>query len=248
MSVTSRYKDAWEGFWREAPDEQGAVFWDAEPALTAARHLAHFAARIDRPDLPLVDLGCGNGTQTRYLAARYPKVTGVDLSLAAVEHARSQDTDGEAEFEQLDAADTKAVDELHSRLGDANVYVRGVLHQCEPADRRPVADAIATLLGAQGRAFVVELAEAAKPVLMGLAQSPAGPPPKLRPVFAHGIAPGELSDAALVDLLTAAGLTVLAEGELPLTTTEYTADGRRIELPSRWLVVGQAGSEGPKAP
>ncbi|WP_406505191.1 class I SAM-dependent methyltransferase [Streptomyces sp. NBC_00212] len=248
MSVTSRYKDAWEGFWREAPDEQGAVFWDAEPALTAARHLAHFAARIDRPDLPLVDLGCGNGTQTRYLAARYPKVTGVDLSHAAVEHARSQDPDSEAEFEQLDAADTKAVDELHSRLGDANVYVRGVLHQCEPADRRPVADAIATLLGAQGRAFVVELAEAAKPVLMGLAQSPAGPPPKLRPVFAHGIAPGEVSDAALVDLLTAAGLTVLAEGELPLTTTEYTADGRRIELPSRWLVVGRAGSEGPKAP
>jgi SAM-dependent methyltransferase len=239
MSVTSRYKDAWEGFWREAPDEQGAVFWDAEPALTAARHLAHFAARIDHPDLPLVDLGCGNGTQTRYLAARYPKVTGVDLSLAAVEHARSQDPDGEAEFEQLDAADTKAVDELHTRLGDANVYVRGVLHQCEAADRRPVADAIATLLGTDGRAFVVELAEAAKPVLMGLAQSPAGPPPKLRPVFAHGIAPGEVSDAALVELLTTAGLTVLAEGELPLTTTEYTADGRRIELPSRWLVVGR---------
>ncbi|WP_438290773.1 class I SAM-dependent methyltransferase [Streptomyces sp. HUAS TT7] len=248
MSVTSRYKDAWEGFWREAPDEQGAVFWDAEPALTAARHLAHFAARIDRPGLPLVDLGCGNGTQTRYLAARYPKVTGVDLSLAAVEHARSQDPDGEAEFEQLDAADTKAVDELHTRIGDANVYVRGVLHQCEAADRQPVADAIATLVGTDGRAFVVELAEAAKPVLMGLAQSPAGPPPKLRPVFAHGIAPGELSDAALVELLTTAGLTVLAEGELPLTTTEYTADGRRIELPSRWLVVSPAGSEGSKGP
>uniref|UniRef100_A0AAU2UZG0 Class I SAM-dependent methyltransferase n=1 Tax=Streptomyces sp. NBC_00003 TaxID=2903608 RepID=A0AAU2UZG0_9ACTN len=248
MSVTSRYKDAWEGFWREAPDEQGAVFWDAEPALTAARHLAHFGARIDRPDLPLVDLGCGNGTQTRYLAARYPKVTGVDLSPAAVEHARSQDPDGEVEFEQLDATDSKAVHELHTRLGDANVYVRGVLHQCEPADRQPVADAIATLLGTHGRAFVVELAEAAKPVLMGLAQSPAGPPPKLRPVFAHGIAPGEVSDAALVELLTTAGLTVLAQGELPLTTTEYTADGRRIELPSRWLVVGPSGIEGPKAP
>ena len=32
MSVTSRYREAWEGFWREAPEEQGAVFWDAEPA------------------------------------------------------------------------------------------------------------------------------------------------------------------------------------------------------------------------
>ncbi|MFF4182873.1 class I SAM-dependent methyltransferase [Streptomyces sp. NPDC001691] len=247
MSVTSRYKDAWEGFWREAPDEPGAVFWDAEPALTAARHLAHFGARIDRPELPLVDLGCGNGTQTRYLAGRFPKVIGTDLSLAAVEHARHQVPSEEAEFEQLDATDAKAVHELHARVGDANVYVRGVLHQCEPADRQPVADAIATLIGTHGRACVVELAEAAKPVLMGLAQSPAGPPPKLRPVFAHGIAPGEVSDSALVDLLTTAGLTVLAEGELPLTTTEYDPDGRRIELPSRWLVLGPSGSDGAPA-
>ncbi|MFE4858562.1 class I SAM-dependent methyltransferase [Streptomyces sp. NPDC056670] len=242
MSVTSKYLDAWEGFWREAPDEQGAVFWDAEPALTAARHLAHFAARIDRPELPLVDLGCGNGTQTRYLAARYPRVTGVDLSLAAIEHARGQDPDGEAEFEQLDAADPKAVQELHGRLGDANVYVRGLLHQCEPADRQPVADAVATLLGEHGRGFVVELAEAAKAVLAGLAQSPQGPPPKLRPVFAHGLTPGEVSDAALGQLLTDAGLSVVAEGQLPLISTEYTADGRRIELPARWLVVARAGA------
>ncbi|MEU9191769.1 class I SAM-dependent methyltransferase [Streptomyces hundungensis] len=244
MSVTSKYLDAWEGFWREAPDEAGAVLWDAEPALTAARHLAHFAARIDHPDLPLVDLGCGNGTQTRYLAARYARVTGVDLSLAAVEHARSQDPDGQARFEQLDATDPKAVQALHDRLGDANVYVRGVLHQCEPADRQPLADAVATLLGRDGRAFVVELAEAAKPVLMGLAQSPQGPPPKLRPVFAHGIAPGEVSDAALVGHFTEAGLRVVAEGELPLVTTEYTPDGRRIELPSKWLVLARPASDG----
>ncbi|MFG3281970.1 class I SAM-dependent methyltransferase [Streptomyces sp. NPDC048111] len=248
MSVTSKYLDAWEGFWREAPDEQGAVFWDAEPALTAARHLAHFAPRIDRPDLPMVDMGCGNGTQTRYLAARYENVLGVDLSSAAVEHARDQDTGAEAEFEQLDATDPKAVHELHGRLGDANVYVRGVLHQCEPADRQLVADAVATLLGEHGRAFVVELAEAAKPVLLKLAQSPQGPPPKLRPVFAHGIAPGEVSDAALVQLLTNAGLSVTAQGELPLITTEYTADGRRIELPSRWLVVGRAPHGGGTKP
>jgi hypothetical protein len=28
-----------------------------------------------------------------------------------------------------------------------------------------------------------------------------------------------------------AGLTVLASGELPLTTTEYAPDGRRAQLP-----------------
>ncbi|MEU4347241.1 class I SAM-dependent methyltransferase [Streptomyces sp. NPDC023838] len=241
MSVTSRYKDAWDGFWNAAPDEQGAVFWDAEPALTAGPHLALFEPHLADLALPMVDLGCGNGTQSRFFADRYDSVVGVDLSSAAVERARSQDPDGRVRFDQLDATDEKAVHELHARLGDANVYVRGVLHQCEPADRQPLADAVATLVGTRGRALLVELAEAAKPVLMGLAQDPAGAPPKLRPVFAHGLTPVDVADAAVPALLGAAGLTVVARGELPLTTTEYRPDGTRIALPSTWWVVGRTG-------
>ncbi len=79
MSVTSRYREAWEGFWREAPDEPGAVIWDAEPALTTAVHLALFVPHLAAPGLPVVDLGCGNGTQTRFLADCFPRVLGVDL-------------------------------------------------------------------------------------------------------------------------------------------------------------------------
>ncbi|WP_030040777.1 class I SAM-dependent methyltransferase, partial [Streptomyces resistomycificus] len=94
MSVTSRYREAWEGFWREAPAEQGAVFWDAEPILTAGAHLALFEPQLAEHGLPLVDLGCGNGTQTRFLADRFPRVLGVDLSAAALDHARRADPAG----------------------------------------------------------------------------------------------------------------------------------------------------------
>jgi hypothetical protein len=86
----------------------------------------------------------------------------------------------------------------------------------------------------------VELAEAAKGVLAGIAQGPGGPPPKLGAVFAHGIAPGEVEDAAVPGYFAAAGLTVLAAGEEPLATAEFRADGARIEVPSRWLVAGMA--------
>jgi SAM-dependent methyltransferase len=239
MSVTSRYRSAWEGFWREAPEEQGAVFWDAEPAVTAGVHVALFEPHLTDPGLPLVDLGCGNGTQTRFLADRFPRVLGTDISEAALDHARHADPGGQAGYRLLDAAEKSEAQALHAELGDANVYMRGVLHQCEPDDRQPVIDTIATLVGSRGRAFLVELSEAARPVLGGLAQSPSGPPPKLAPVFRHGIAPGEVADAAVPEYLRNAGLTVLASGELPLTTTETAPDGERIVLPSRWVLAGR---------
>ncbi|MFJ6618723.1 class I SAM-dependent methyltransferase [Kitasatospora sp. NPDC091335] len=240
MSVTNRYRDAWEGFWRDAPEEPGSVIWDAAPALSAERHLTLFRPHLADPTLPVVDLGCGNGTQTRFLAEHFPLVLGVDLSAAALDRARRGDPAGRAEFTRLDATDAEAVRALHHRLGDANVYVRGVIHQSDPADRPAVAEAVATLLGVRGRAFVFELSEAAKEVLTGLARGADGPPPKLRPVFSHGLTPAEVADAAFPELFRAAGLTVLATGDLPLATTETAPDGTRIDLPAHWLVAGPA--------
>ncbi|MFF3935993.1 class I SAM-dependent methyltransferase [Streptomyces phaeofaciens] len=240
MSVTMRYREAWEGFWREASEEPGAVFWDADPKVTAARHLALFEPRLLDSGLPMVDLGCGNGTQTRFLADRFRHVVGVDLSTAALDHARRADPAGQAAYRLLDAVEKGAAETLHAELGDANVYMRGVLHQCESADRQPLVDGIAALVGERGRAFLVEPAEAAGPVLGGLAQSPDGPPPKLAPIFRHGIAPGEVADDAMPVHLAAAGLAVLASGDMPLVTTEFTSDGTRIELPSKWFVVGRS--------
>ncbi|MEU2597608.1 class I SAM-dependent methyltransferase [Streptomyces hirsutus] len=241
MSVTSRYREAWEGFWREAPGGQGGVFWDAEPALTAARHLALFEPHLSDPGLPMVDLGCGNGTQTRFLADRFPHVVGADLSAAALDHARRADPAGRASYRQLDAAEKGEAQDLHAELGDVNVYVRGVLHQCEAGERQPLADGIATLVGDRGRAFLVEPAEAAGALLQSLTASPAGPPPKVAAVFRHGIAPGRMADDEVPEFLAAAGLTLLASGTAPLTTTEYAPDGSRIELPSGWYVTGRAG-------
>ncbi|MFD7703111.1 methyltransferase domain-containing protein [Streptomyces caelestis] len=240
MSVTGRHREAWEGFWREAPKEPGAVFWDAEPALTAARHLALFEPHLTDPGLPLIDLGCGNGTQTRFLADRFPHVLGADLSAAALDRARAADPAGRAAYRRLDAVEKAESQALHAELGDANVYMRGVLHQCAADDRQALVDGIATVVGDRGRAFLVEPSEAAGAVLRALATGPGGPPPALAPVLRHGLAPGEVDDAAVPEFLTAAGLTVLASGTLPLTTTERRPDGTRVVLPSLWFVTGRA--------
>ncbi|MGW3244613.1 class I SAM-dependent methyltransferase [Streptomyces sp. NPDC001070] len=240
MDVTGKNTKAWESFWQDAPGEPGAVFWDAEAEVTAALHLPLFADYFD-PSLPVVDLGCGNGTQTRFLAGRYGRAVGVDLAEAAIGHARRQDPGGVAEYRQLDAADLDAVRRLSEELGDANVYMRGVLHQCLPEERAPLVEGIAVLTGGRGRAFADELAASAKEVLMGIAQGPGGPPAKLAAVFSHGIAPAEMPDETIPELFRAAGLRVLARGEAALTTTERRADGSRIEVPTNWLVAGGNG-------
>lgn len=40
-------------------------------------------------------------------------------------------------------------------------------------------------------------------------------------------------------------LAVLATGEMPLSLTEFTAEGARTELSARWLVVGPDSPDSP---
>jgi hypothetical protein len=139
----------------------------------------------------------------------------------------------------MDAADTEAVRELHRELGDADVYMRGVLHQSLPEDRTRVAASVAALVGDRGRALVVEPSAAAKQVLMRMMGRAEGPPPALEAVFGHGIAPMEMPDDSLPALFHEAGLSVLEGGSMPLVLTVSEDDGSRTVLPSNWLVVGR---------
>jgi SAM-dependent methyltransferase len=239
MNVPEDYKNAWESYWRETTDAPGEAIWDSDPSLAAEPHTELLLPYADAA-LPIADLGCGNGTQTRYLAGRFAKAVGVDLSHAAIEHARRADAAGVAEFEQLNLVDGAAVRELHRRLGDCHVYMRAVIHQSRPENRAAVADAVAELVGRRGRAFVVELVSASRDVLRQAAEGPDGPPPKLRRVFAHGLKPADASDDEVPALLAEAGLDIFTSGDTALAQTEYLADGTRIELPARWFVVGRS--------
>lgn len=240
MTLTGRYVHAWESYWGDTPYTPGAAIWDTDPSLTAAPHLELFAPHADAA-LPVVDVGCGNGTQTRYLARHFTRAVGIDVSHAGIAHARRADTGRTVDFRQTDATDTDAVRALHERLGDSNVYLRAVMHQSDPSDRPLVAAAVAELVGERGRAFVAELTSEAKTVLRELVREPGGPPPKLARVFAHGLRPADSADHEVPDLLRASGLTVLAQGRTALAQTEFRADGSRIELPAQWLIVGRTG-------
>ncbi|MFF0780173.1 class I SAM-dependent methyltransferase [Streptomyces sp. NPDC003720] len=238
MNVSDNYRDNWESYWRETADGTGEAIWDSDPSLSAEPHSALLLPYADT-GRPIVDLGCGNGTQTRFLATRFARAVGVDLSHAAVEHARRAANGGPVEFQQLDLTDGGAVRELHERLGDSNVYMRAVIHQSEPHARAAVAAAVAELLGSEGRAFVVELTSGSRDVLKQAAGGPEGPGPKLRRVFDHGLKPADADDEEIPRLLGEAGLEILATGETTVPQTEHLADGTRIDLPARWFVLAR---------
>ncbi|MEV4441853.1 class I SAM-dependent methyltransferase [Streptomyces sp. NPDC049577] len=239
MSVSDRYLHAWEGFWEATSDEPGDAIWDSDPSGTAEPHLELFAPHAD-PALPVVDLGCGNGTRTRHLATHFRRAIGVDLSRAAVERARRADRTASAEFERLNLVDTPAVRALHERLGDCNVYMRAVIHQSDPSDRARVAAAVAELTGTRGRAFVVELVTAAREVLRRATEAPGGPPAKLRRVYDHDLRPAIAEDGEVARLLIAAGLETVAGGHTDLIMTEPGPDGTPIALPAQWFVLRRA--------
>ncbi|WP_240957573.1 class I SAM-dependent methyltransferase [Streptomyces barkulensis] len=226
-----------------------------DPAITAAVHMPIFEKHF-APDLPLVDADCGNGAQTVFLAGRFHPCVGIDRSAAVLERARTAVGEGAGgrsapDFRQLDAADPAAMRRLHDELGDANVYLRGVLRRSGPAGRARVAESVAALVGERGRAFVVEPAPEADAALArgAGAAHPTEPPgspdtpdtpglPDLPHTPGAPQIPGE-EPAEQAGPFTAAGLKVLAGGSLPLSTTDFEPDGSRLDLPSNWLVVGR---------
>src|SRR5712691_7083703 len=101
MTSANRYLTAWERFWSTATGAPGEIFWDAAPLHAAQQDLVLFHDYVD-PQLPLIDLGCGNGTQTRFLADHFARVLGTEISPAAVEIARAQNSAPNISYRILD--------------------------------------------------------------------------------------------------------------------------------------------------
>src|SRR2546423_3366961 len=222
-----------ERFWSELPTGADEAVWASDPSTNAAVPLPWFQPHF-ASDLPLLDVGCGNGTQTVFLAEHYSRVLGLEVSESAVQSAKQ--TYPGVEFRQYDLLDEEATKALHSELGDCNIYVRAVLHPL-PDERRAIAVAnLAFLLGKRGGLFVIELAKAAKDVF-GAALA-AGPDsvPKLRRVLSYGITPANLEDGMLEQLFENAGIEVVDHGSSLLLSTDRLADGEQLKAPLNYVV------------
>ncbi|MFI6019416.1 class I SAM-dependent methyltransferase [Streptomyces sp. NPDC051287] len=227
----------WDAFWSTLPAEPGAALWDSSPRLTAARHLPLFRHHAD-PALPLVDLGCGSGRQTQWLARHFGRVVGLDIAEAAVDLAAASHAAPNVVYRRADLLDRGTAAAVRADLGDANVYMRGVLHQLAPDDRTGMLATIRLLLGATGVLFAQELTERTgwyvAELLAGGADLPKTAGLAAHFDFGARIAPAH--DGRLRLLFEDNGFDVVADGDIALHTTERTPDGRPLELPTRYVV------------
>ncbi|MDH5738893.1 MAG: class I SAM-dependent methyltransferase [Nitrospira sp.] len=234
MTSTNRYLTSWEGFWSTTTGTPGEIFWDADPAYAAQQDLALFHSYAD-PQLPLIDLGCGNGTQTRFLSDHFARVIGTEIAPAAIEIARKNNAAPNVSYRVLDVLNLHDAGALHEEIGDANVYMRGVLHQLSPTDQVTAVQSIERLLGKKGVLYMIELSSAAEPFFERLIQQ-HGPPPGLARVFQHQITPGLLHENKMESLFPSDRLTRLGTGASHIRTVHMLPTGEVVKVPAFYAI------------
>lgn len=151
-------RDGWGRFWRAvgSTGDGGDVLWDSSNPGESEQHLPIVLQHLDR-SMPVIDIGCGNGRQSRLLAEHFPAVVGVDLSAEAIALAEKESAGiGNLRFEVLDLLADNAGARLAGLFTEANIFVRGVFHVMPPHGQQQVARALRAVLGARGRVFLAE--------------------------------------------------------------------------------------------
>ncbi len=149
---------AWNRYWSGVTSTGvgGDVLWDSAELTETASYRPLIDEYFD-PAIPVIDVGCGNGSFTRYLADLFPVTVGVDLSTSAIELARDQSRQRPGlQFRQIDATVPGATADLAAEFGPANVFVRGVFHILTTAARAELARNLLPLVGDKGRVLLVE--------------------------------------------------------------------------------------------
>lgn len=235
---------AWEGYWRgvRSTGRSGDVLWDAGAQRERDQYAQHLLAHFD-PALPVVDVGCGNGTHTRWLAGLFPSVLGVDVSAGAIDRARQESDDvPNAEYAVLDATAGDAGTRLVERLGPANVFVRGVFHVLKPNRQKALAASLHTVVGGGGRLFLAETNFRGNSLgyLAELGATRAHMPRQLQRALEHLPRPGHFGPQERARRFPAASWRLVVDGPAEIEVVPMNDAGRPQQVPGYFAVMAGA--------
>jgi SAM-dependent methyltransferase len=223
----------WQEFW-SGLDPTGVPPWDTAPTGQTGTWFRRLADRID-PTLPIVDVACGNGNQTRWMAAQHAMSTyGIDVSSAAIARAQGLHNadDPAVDYRVGDILDHERIAKLSDEVGPANVFARFLLHHLrDTSDRTAAIRGLAMFAGRRGRIFNLELVDPDQDDLAAYAERE----PVMRDLLKVGLRPGRLTHTELLRLYHDAGLQVEIFEATTFALPQPRHDGSPFEFPIEWV-------------
>jgi SAM-dependent methyltransferase len=228
MAETEKQQLQWEEYWSETKSiaqssyPEARPIWDNDAEYAAGSDIPRFKSLVD-PSLPIVDFGCGNGTQAALLAKHFGRVIGTDVAQSAVVLAAQANPGPNLSYEVLDALSLTDMQKFHDRFGDLNLYVRTVAHQFGPDERLILGRGLRTLMGERGTTYIVELGPRSPEYFQNWIQT-NGMPRKLMRIVSKGIQPGPVGRADIDNMFPKSEFEVLSEGECTIPNALMSSD------------------------
>jgi ubiquinone/menaquinone biosynthesis C-methylase UbiE len=185
-STSQYYKSNWEAYYKTMACETSQIPWDVTPDKASKLDLKLMSHYFKR-SLPLVDIGCGIGTQSMFLKKHFDVVIGIDISDEAIKIANQKYENENVEFCTLDILNIDEIKTFSINHGPCNLYMRGMLQQILEIDRLKFTEAIKILLQDTGKLYFTELSTDAGVFFLDLKRKLGQFPPQLQRVLTEKV-------------------------------------------------------------
>lgn len=185
-SSSKYYKSSWEAYYKTIAYETSQIPWDVTPDKASKLDL-EIITQYFKSSLPLVDIGCGIGTQSMFLKKHFDVVIGTDISEEAIKIANQKYGNENIEFCTLDILNIDEIKTFSNNYGPCNLYMRGMLQQILEVDREKFTKAIKILLQNNGKLYFTELSTDAGIFFLDLKRKLGKFPPQLQRVLTEKV-------------------------------------------------------------
>lgn len=229
------YGENWDKYYQRTYREmKKKALWDVPPDEAVGLDLPVFKSQF-LAGLPLIDLGCGTGTQTAHLAQHFEQVLGVDVAAEAISVARENFPDPKNfSFGVLDVTDVEGAKKVRLQLDnqDANIYMRGVLHQIKEEDLGKFHEVLSILIGKTGQLYCVEVSDRIREYFEQSADDFSKLPRHMQRVFISNLPPKGVSLENLTTFFPEDRFSIRSSSAAALKTNLKFKAQQAIEIPA----------------
>lgn len=225
------YAKYWNSYYDNLRAERKTALWDVSPKDGAALDL-HLINQYLDPSLPLIDLGCGTGTQSIFFSKHFDIVIGIDVSQTAIAWAKEVNNANNIKYYCVEDLQSSHFELLHKKFGDCNIYMRGVIHQIKSNHIHNFNNNLNILIGNTGKLYFNEVADKIRDYFTEATDSFSLLPSAMKKTFISNLPPIGLSAENLESFIDLHVLQSVYHETSFLNTNLKFQDGKAIKIPS----------------